>query len=52
MEAQTGNSDKNNQSNQQDDVGRYLHEKLMTLSMGKDQQKVNKLNIITKTNFS
>jgi hypothetical protein len=42
VEAQTGNSNNNNNitSNQQDDVGRYLHDKLMTLSMGKEQQKV------------
>ena len=41
VEAQTGNSGNTNiGSNQQDDVGRYLHEKLMTLSMGKEQQKV------------
>ena len=32
-------------SNQPDDVGRYLHEKLMTLSLGRDQQKVRRLNI-------
>lgn len=31
-------------SNQPDDVGRYLHEKLMTLSMGQDQQKVTTKN--------
>ena len=41
VEAQIGNSSNINTSNQQDDVGRYLHEKLMTLSMGKEQQKVS-----------
>jgi len=40
VDAQTGNSNTNNLLNQQDDVGRYLHEKLMTLSMGKEQHKV------------
>jgi len=40
VEAQTGNSNISINPNQQDDVGRYLHEKLMTLSMGKEQQKV------------
>ncbi len=41
VEAQTGNSTNTNIiSDQQNDVGRYLHEKLMTLSMGKEQQKV------------
>ncbi len=41
VEAQTENSNNTISSNQQDDVSRYLHEKLMTLSMGKEQQKVN-----------
>jgi hypothetical protein len=39
VETQTGNSN-NNLFNQQDDVGRYIRDKLMTLSMGKEHQKV------------
>lgn len=42
VEAQAGHAtNRSLTSNPQDDVGRYLHEKLMSLSMGKDQQKVN-----------
>jgi len=39
VEAQTANSN-NNATNQQDDVGRYIRDKLLTLSMGKEHQKV------------
>lgn len=42
VDAQTNENSNPNLSNQQDDVGKYLHEKLMSLSMGKKQQKVFK----------
>ncbi|CAF0831903.1 unnamed protein product [Rotaria sp. Silwood1] len=50
VEAQTNNVNKNT-SNQQDDVGRYLREKLMSLSMGKEQQKEIE-NLVPKSPFS
>jgi len=41
VEAQTGtNASTMKTSNQQDDIGRYLQEKLKILSTGKDNQKV------------
>jgi hypothetical protein len=40
VEAQTENN--NNVSNQPDEVGRYLNDKLNSLSVGKEQQKVRK----------
>lgn len=53
VEAQAGHATNPHlTSNPQDDVGRYLHEKLMSLSMGKDQQKVNsEYRIDTKEEF-
>ncbi|CAF4384534.1 unnamed protein product [Rotaria sp. Silwood2] len=50
VEAQTANVNKNI-SSQQDDVGRYLREKLMSLSIGKDQQKEIE-NLVPKSPFS
>ncbi|CAM4745848.1 unnamed protein product [Rotaria magnacalcarata] len=51
VEAQNSNTNKNLNSTQQDDVGEYLREKLLSLSMGKDEQKKIE-NLVPKSPFA
>ncbi|CAF4641723.1 unnamed protein product [Rotaria socialis] len=51
VEAQNANTNKNLNATQQDDVGRYLREKLLSLSMGKEEQKEIE-NLVPKSPFA